>query len=122
MKDSISKLEWQDGYINNIIKKSTWREALIYCNELTLGGYNDWRLPNRNELLSIVDNSRNPAILGSVFTKIASNYYWSSSTVVSNEAYANTSHAWYIHFRTGSTGWQTKTLDNINVRCVRGGI
>ena len=41
----------------------TWEQAFTYCENFTLGGYSDWRLPNRNELQSIVDYSRyNPSI------------------------------------------------------------
>jgi hypothetical protein len=32
----------------------TWQEAIDYANDLTLGGYDDWRLPNRKEMRSIV--------------------------------------------------------------------
>ncbi|GEM_PF-1858408 len=45
---------------NNIIyenhpfrKKYTWNEAQAYCTNLTLEGYEDWRLPTREELLTI---------------------------------------------------------------------
>jgi hypothetical protein len=63
-----------------------WGQALNYTSTLNssggICGYTDWRLPNRNELTSIIDRSqKNPAIpLNHPFTNVNSNYYWSSST------------------------------------------
>jgi len=38
-------------------------EALLYCEDLNLGGYTDWRFPTMRELTGIVDYGRyNPAI------------------------------------------------------------
>ncbi|QID18610.1 DUF1566 domain-containing protein [Nitrogeniibacter mangrovi] len=60
----------------------TWGEALAYCEALTLGGHDDWRLPNAKALQSIVDYRRpQPAIDTSVF-RIADprGWFWSSTT------------------------------------------
>lgn len=37
-----------------------WQEALAYAERLSLGGYQDWRLPNAKELQGILDYSRSP--------------------------------------------------------------
>jgi hypothetical protein len=47
------KLEVTDD--NGNARKMVWEEALAYCERLELAGYDDWRLPNSNELQSIVD-------------------------------------------------------------------
>lgn len=39
-----------------------WGDALEYCENLTLAGQSDWRLPNAKELQSIVDYSRAPEL------------------------------------------------------------
>ena len=58
--------------------KSTWKEKLYYCEHLVYAGYSDWRLPNRNELLSLVNYDGYPA---SDFPGItSSSYYIYSST------------------------------------------
>ena len=72
----------------------TWTEALAYCENLQLAGYDDWRLPNRNELQSIFDYSTNkPAIDFTVFPDTVSpHYYWSSTAC----AYSGEDAAWLM--------------------------
>ncbi|MCX5904108.1 MAG: DUF1566 domain-containing protein [Proteobacteria bacterium] len=96
----------------------TWEHALTYCENLTLpaGGYSDWRLPNRNELQSIVDYSRSgPAINTTYFPGTEWSYYWSSTT----DAYTGYS-AWYVQFDYGYVDYYSKSY-NYYVRAVRGG-
>ena len=57
----------------------TWQQALAYCEDLDLAGHTDWRLPDRNELQSIVDYSRSDPAIDPLFSTVASNY-WSSTT------------------------------------------
>ena len=80
-------------------EKKTWPDALDYVaclNTKNYLGYNDWRLPNRKELFSLVDHSNcNPAIpTGHPFTNVQSGLYWSSSTIVGFEKYASDSYMW----------------------------
>jgi len=54
-----------------------WNEAIEYCETLVLAGHSDWRLPDLNELQSIVDSIRdNPT----VFSHTTVYNYWSSTT------------------------------------------
>jgi Protein of unknown function (DUF1566) len=41
-------------------KGLSWQQALAWCEDLTLAGHDDWRLPNAKELPSIVDYTRAP--------------------------------------------------------------
>jgi len=116
--DNATGLAWQDDYSDNAgeVKSATWQDALVYCQELSLGGKSDWRLPNKNELFSIVDMSKYDSAISSVFTNVASNYYWSSTShgLVS-------SFAWIVLFNDGNVFRNSKT-DEYSVRCVRGGL
>jgi len=47
--DDISQLQWQDNSDAKAIKKN-WFDALTYCEALSLGEEDDWRLPNIKEL------------------------------------------------------------------------
>ena len=110
--DSVTKLEWQDDAITDEME---WQEAIEYCEGLELEEHTDWRLPNINELKTIIDRSRyNPAIV-SAFEQTSSNYYWSSTTY---ENYHE--HAWNVYFFYGSVGYYSKDGDRY-VRCVRAG-
>ena len=109
--DNETGLQWQD---NETVSKG-WQNAINYCEDLTLGNYDDWRLPNINELSSIVDDTKLNPSLSSVFKSFASSSYWSSTT------YAGTSHyAWYVHFSHGSQDGSDKS-NSFYVRCVRAG-
>jgi hypothetical protein len=94
----------------------SWEEALNYCEGLTLGGYNDWRLPNINELQSLVDYTiYGPAIDTTAFPDTMSSNYWSSTT----HAYG-TSSAWCVSFSSGLVFYYDKSF-SYYVRAVRGG-
>lgn len=106
-------LVWQDN--NDAINvKKNWEDANIYCENLTLDGENDWRLPSIKELQTIVAIKQNdPAILTS-FKYVVSSYYWSSSENVS-DSYS----AWGVFFDSGMTASNYKSNEN-HARCVRG--
>ena len=55
--DNSSGLMWQQADDGN---GRLWEESLAYCEALTLGGDDDWRLPNAKELQAIVDYGRSP--------------------------------------------------------------
>jgi hypothetical protein len=113
--DSVTGLQWQDNYSDNgdNIKSAKWTDAIAYCEALSLGGDDDWRLPNFNELYYLADRSkRNPAI-DPTFQHTASGYYWSSTTVVGYEG-----SAWGVYFYDGYDYWGDKD-SSYYVRCVR---
>jgi len=112
VKDSVTKLEWQDDTITGTME---WQEAINYCEGLILGDYDDWRLPNINELKSIIDRNRsNPAIV-LAFEHTSSSAYWSSTTSKGNHEVA-----WNVYFNYGNVDGNYKDSGRY-VRCVRGG-
>ena len=110
--DKSTGLMWQQATAPG---EYTWREALSYCENLTLAGYTDWRLPSVKELRSIVDYSvYNPAINTRYFPDTLHFYYWSSTPNAYN------TYAWGIYFYQGDDSYQNKA-DPYYVRAVRGG-
>ena len=111
--DNITNLMWQDN-IASVGK--TWNSAITYCSTLSLGGYSDWRLPRRAELLSIVDWGRYNSAIDSTFINTISSNYWSSSTYV-----GDTSFAWAVSFYNGNTNYDYNSKSASGyVRCTRG--
>jgi hypothetical protein len=97
----------------------TWQQALSYCESSTLAGYDDWRLPNVNELHSIVDYSRyDPAINTTFFPNTESNHYWSSTTDANTPV-----GVWGVFFGNGYVIYNSKSFGYVKsyVRAVRGG-
>ena len=112
VNDTKTGLMWQDDAVGSSMN---WSTAITTCENLTLGGYSDWRLPNIRELKSIADRTRaNPAISPN-FTAIASDFYWSSTTVASNSRYE-----WGVYFGYGNGDTNVKVYRHY-VRCVRAG-
>jgi len=96
---------------------SRWEQAITYCEGLSLAGNSDWRLPNKNELASIVDYTRRkPAINSTYFRNTVSSPYWSATTIVSSNG--STSFAWYVGFDDGTVRNYGKSNYEY-VRCVR---
>ena len=115
--DSRTNLEWQDDYSDNSnnIKKTTWQSVIDYCEDLNLDSKSDWRLPNLNELTSLVDDTRSNPSINSSFQNTNSYYYWSSTSFSSNN-----DTAWIVLFVDGLQSNSTKD-SNLYVRCVRAG-
>ncbi len=126
--DTSTGLQWQQATAPGTY---TWEQALSYCEALVLNNdgawttespnasgvkYDDWRLPSRNELQSIVDYEvYGPAINTSFFPDTVASIYWSSTTGASYTGYA-----WSGYFHDGYVGNQNEAYDKY-VRAVRSG-
>lgn len=108
VSDSATGLIWQKSYASD----KNWQDALSYCENLEYAGYTDWRLPNKNDLVSIVKYGKyNPA---SDFPDMPSSYFWSSSTIAEINDYA-----WSVEFYSGFVSAAENKATENNVRCVR---
>lgn len=113
--DNVTQLIWQKA--PNSVALS-WEQALSYAENLSLGNYSDWRLPNIKELQSLNDESSiNPSVNTTFFNAIGVKNYWSSTTLKPNPS--NLSSAWYWNTQFGITTYDLKTNSNY-VMCVRG--
>ena len=96
-----------------------WNTLVNGSNSEALCGYNDWRAPTRNELLSITNLGRkNPAIDTHYFpntpnTKNAE--FWSASSYA-----LNSNNAWGVAFDYGDNSYHARN-QSYRLRLVRGG-
>ena len=92
-----------------------WDYANSYCENLTLAGKDDWRLPSLDELRKIVyKNGTDIKINTDYFKDTPDSNFW---TTTQNDAIEN-SH-WYMNFRKGVEGYTMDYKPTLNVRCVR---
>ncbi len=134
-KEDRKSLQWSEKSQNAI----NWDNAKQYCENLTEGGFTDWRLPNIDELRTLIQNhpgtqtggtcpiSKKSGKLtlrdwkndcsgrsGNNFSKLGdTDWFWSSSV---RSDYSNV--AWYVAFSSGYLGYHGKD-GNYYVRCVR---
>ncbi len=110
-------LMWQDNLAGKRIEKD-WYGAKEYCRNLSLAGNTDWRLPNYNEMMSVMDYKKQKPVIHNAFKNTVSAFHWSSERV-----YANNSLSWAINFAYGNSHYFPKTeAKDIYVLCVRDGL
>jgi len=72
--------EWSSGQCQETPVTVGWSDALILAEELSFAGYTDWRIPNINELQSIIEwGCYEPAVNTTAFPDVATGRYWSST-------------------------------------------
>jgi len=106
--------QWDGKACTGTPTNYTWKEALQAAKNFEFAGHDDWRLPNKNELESIVEASCNsPAINITVFPATPSAFFWSSSP------YAGFAQgAWSVDFGYGAVNATDKD-GSIFARLVR---
>lgn len=96
--DNLTGLMWAKSPDSTI---RTWAKALAYANGLPeLCGLGGWRLPNINELESLIHAGQSAPetwLMGQGFTGVEATYYWTSTTHADNAGFA-----WYINLWDGS--------------------
>ncbi len=98
-----------------------FQRALDYITKLnseTYLGYNDWRLPNKKELMSLIDFDRFDPVLTLYhpFNFIQSSNYWTSTTYIGIPT-----QAWTVSFYNGMIWYSGKTAAQGYVWPVRTG-
>ena len=131
--DSSTNLIWQKEYAEN----KTWKEALSYCENLEYAGKNDWRLPNKNELMTLLDLSKEEEPFSS-FPDMPADGFWSSTAYDYYDSYnkvLSDGYAWMSYFKGGFVEYIPLYIDEeevehypfqtehgnalLSVRCVR---
>ncbi len=109
--DLATSLQWQDTPDVDV-RDLNFTAAIDYCEDLTLAGHSDWRLPNLNELYSLVDITKYGPVVPDAFAHEGlEDMTWSSTSVDEDSAAA-------VHFYSGMMLPPLKS-DERRVRCVR---
>ena len=111
--DNKTGLMWQKEYVSGKL----WQQALAYCqslNEEGYGGYSTgWRLPNKNELASLLDPSKSDKPFSN-FPDMPDENFCSSSTNAEKPVFA-----WSVSFKSGGVLRSQFKTNECFVRCVR---
>lgn len=121
--DPLTGLTWIDAPL----PEKTYDEAACACRALRVGGFSDFRLASRYELVGILDYDLEippidgPAIDGSVFRDVSPAYYWTSTRYKSSNA-AQVAVPWLVGIGDGRAVGASQTgLVKSPAFCVRGG-
>jgi hypothetical protein len=114
--DTVTGLCWDKNL--NRHGTSKWSNAVSDCDGSTHAGHSDWRLPQRDELMTLVDliggGGTTCSTLGVFgFTGCQNSRYWSATTYQSNAG-----PAWVVNFNSGHSSNYDKA-NNYYVACVR---
>lgn len=137
--DNVTGLMWEklsdDGLIHDKDTTYTWADAfavkiLALDSTPCFAGHCDWRLPNRRELESIVDEGRTAPAVDPAFNNnckagckvtacscVQLDSYWSSTTYTDIPSFA-----WGVDCNVGSVNGFEKATALFYVRAVRGGL
>ena len=113
--DDTTNLEWSD---NSLLPVRRWEGAIKYCKNFVLDEKEDWRLPNTNEIETIIDRGRQPMIK-SIFTEIIHHNYWLSTTTLLDKK-----NAYIVFLNSGEImpePQHIKKATSNHFVCVRGG-
>ena len=81
-------------------KAMPWQEAVKFCQDLEIGNRKGWRLPTKEEMITILDTSRSDSSLpdGHPFENVKgrTTFYWSCTT-----DYDDNTRAWVVSFHNG---------------------
>jgi hypothetical protein len=93
------------------IGQGYWTSINSLCDNSSVAGYTDWRLPTKDELAVLYNNR---TVIGGFTSSGSYPYYW-SSTVYSSRGYT---YSWYQDFSSGAQ-YSDYGNDDCRGRCVR---
>ena len=108
---------WTGSSCSGTASTFTWDAARLLTS--TFAGQSDWRLPNEEELVSLVDYSRGPPTINMALfpnTAVYPSTFWSGSVDA-----ANSGSAWWVGFDFGHARSSDK-YGTYQVRLVRAGL
>ncbi|MBN8613634.1 MAG: DUF1566 domain-containing protein [Deltaproteobacteria bacterium] len=112
IEDEITGLVWERFASTDLL---TLEDAHARCEALSLEAHDDFRVPSRVELVSLLRTTRSPTI-DPIFEGTEAEYHWSSSLHPIRDASATT-----VYFGAAEIVFALAADRSAVVRCVRGG-
>jgi hypothetical protein len=107
--DTTTSLMWEkNGNPNSLL----WKEALAWCENLSIGTKTAWRLPSKRELERLLDTDRTSPRINPLFS-CAAEQYTTGTTLVADD-----NNAWYVDFNNGAIGGGASKTFPFRFRCV----
>jgi hypothetical protein len=102
-------------YVGAAAQTGTFAQAIAGCESLSVDGKSDWRLPNINELLTLVNRYKSSGVaFYDDFKSNTTGLYFSSTTRADD-----TTKAWIVNFSDGQDVIGTAKTNTRQYRCVR---
>jgi hypothetical protein len=120
--DDVTGLMWQ---VTAPTENFEWQAGIDHCEQLSLGGHEDWRLPTRIEMTSIVDTRQSGTKLdGTAFPGASGGFHKTASdwilTIEQRGAGAGKDFAWAFNVSDGIVSNAYSKATAARIRCVRG--
>ena len=107
-----NNLMWQDTKVN-VEQKLNRLELKVYCKKLDFANRKDWRVPDYQEMISLIDYTKTtPASIDKIKYIIPLKYWTSSVSVLEKDK------NWFIDFDYGTSGIDSDLMRH-HIRCVR---
>ncbi len=114
VNDRNNNMQWQDTRANTIMIGSQ-EQAIEYCEKLDLGGYTNWRLPEKDDYEHITDKTRKDEIMiNKAFGHVIQEGYWTSSRTWRSFG----RYGYYFYVKSGTLYYENRTYPKF-FRCVR---
>jgi len=112
--DQVTGLTWQRELDP---KTRATADAIVYCEDLVLEGRDDWRLPRRLELVSLMQPTSSPTIDSDAFPGTPADYFRSSTYAANAD-----DRSWSVYFGAALVIVGSATTTSTYARCVGGDV
>jgi hypothetical protein len=121
--DNVTLLMWQDQIT---AQAHTWEDAIQFCDDFEWAGFDDWRLPTRIEITSVLDHSDDhTGWAAEAFEYPNPGFHHSASdwilTITQTGAGAGNDYAWALNMSDGIASNAYSKSNPTPIKCVRGG-
>lgn len=104
--DAKNHLEWEDT--PHVEHEDKWAISKSYCSSLNLGGNNDWRLPTKKELFTLIPHAKANKLHYGVLKG-----YWTSQEYEKDRV-----NAWAVYLKSAHP-YDYDKCETEHIRCVR---